>query len=101
ELEWSRESALIRTATSGVILIRDGASKRQIALDSTQVRVGSVLYTPRSDQILMQLTVAAPAGPVTESVMVVLPKVGHPRTYPLPASRPSSASAAPPKPASD
>ena len=53
EFTWNRESALIRTATSGVISIQDGESqsKRQIALDSTQVRGGSLLLLPhiRSD----------------------------------------------------
>ena len=96
-LNWSIESALIRAATSGVISIQDGGSKRQIALDSPQVRGGSLLYSPTSDQITMQLTVPTPAGPVTESVMVVLPKVGSPRIYRLPASRPSSASIPHPK----
>ena len=101
ELNWSRESALIGTATSGVISIQDGESKRQIALDSTQVRGGSLLYSPISDQIVMQLTVTTPAGPVTESVMVVMPKVGGPRTIPLPPTKTSSASVAPPPPPSD
>jgi hypothetical protein len=98
ELTWDRESALIRAATSGVISIQDGESKskRQIALDSTQVRSGSLLYSPTSDQILMQLTVTAPADTVTESVMVILPKAGSHKTYSLPASRPPSASVAPP-----
>lgn len=97
ELTWSRESALIATATSGVISIQDGQSKRQIALDATQVRGGSLLYSPTSDQILMQLTVTTPADTATESVMVILPKVGGPRTYPLPASNTSSASVPPPQ----
>jgi hypothetical protein len=103
ELTWNRESALIATATSGVISIQDGESKakRQIALDSTQVRGGSLLYSPTSDQILMQLTVTTPADTVTESVMVILPKVGSPQTYPLPASKPSATSMAPPQPPLD
>jgi hypothetical protein len=99
ELTWSRESALIAAATSGVISIQDGDSKRQIALDSTQVRGGSLLYSPTSDQISMQLTVVTPADTATESVMVILPKVGNPQTYPLPSSKPSPASMAPPEPA--
>ena len=99
ELTWNRESALIATATSGVITIQDGPSesKRQIALDSTQVRGGSLLYSPTSDQILMQLTVTTPADTVTESVMVVLPKAGSLHTYPLPSSEPASASMARPQ----
>jgi hypothetical protein len=100
ELTWNRGSALIRAATSGVISIQDGDSKpkRQIALDSTQVRGGSLLYSPTSDQILMQLAVTTPADTVTESVMVILPKAGSPQTYPLPTSKPSPPSTAAPPP---
>jgi hypothetical protein len=96
ELTWNRASALIRTATSGVISIQDGESKskRQIALDATQVRGGSLLYSPTSDQILMQLTVTTPTDTVTESVMVILPKAGSPQTYPLTAAKPPSESIA-------
>ena len=103
ELTWNRETALIRSATSGVISIQDGESKpkRLIALDSTQVRGGSLLYSPTSDQILMQLTVTTPADTVTESVMVILPQAGGPKTYSLPASKPPSVSMAPPTPALD
>jgi hypothetical protein len=105
ELTWNRESALIRSATSGVISIQDGESnpKRQIPLDATQVRGGSLLYAPTTDQVLMQLTVTTPADTVTESVMVILPRAGSSRTLSLPASslpasKPSSASLAPPPP---
>jgi protein TonB len=100
ELTWNRSSALIRNAISGVISIQDGESKskRQIALDATQVRGGSLLYSPTSDQILMQLTVTTPADTVTESVMVILPKAGSPQTYPLPTAKPPSESVAAPPP---
>ncbi len=92
ELTWNRESTLIATATSGVVTIQDGESapKRQIALDSTQVRAGSLLYSPTSDQIVMQLAVTTPTDTITESVMVVLPKAGSPHTYPLPQTEPKT-----------
>lgn len=86
ELTWNRESALTATATSGVISIQDGKSERRIPLDATQVRGGSLLYSPTSDEILMQLTLTTSTGNITESVMVILPKLGAPKTYPLPAS---------------
>ena len=81
EVTWSRDSALIGTATSGVIAIEDGTSKRQILLDATQVHYGSLLYSPTSDQIQMELTVYTPAATNTESVLVILPKGGAPQTY--------------------
>ena len=86
ELTWNRESELVIAATSGVISIEDGGLKLQIPLNSTQIRDGSVLYGPLTDQIRMQFTITTPEHAVTESVMVLLPKVGAPRTQPLEAS---------------
>ena len=87
ELTWSKDSALIAAATNGVISIQDGGANRQIRLDSAQVRGGSLLYAPTSEQITMQLTVATPTDNATESVMVILPKSGMPQTVALPAPR--------------
>ena len=44
----------------------------------------------------MQLTVTTPADTVTESVMVILPNAGSPKTLSLPASNPSFTATAPP-----
>ena len=88
ELTWSRDSALIAVAQSGVIAIQDGKSKREIPLNAAQVHGGSLLYSPSSDQITMQLMVMTPEITATETVMVVLPKGGvTPQTYELSASR--------------
>ncbi len=85
ELTWNRESPLIVAATSGVISIQDGSAQRQISLDAAQIHGGSLLYSPVTDQVLMQLTVTTLADTVTESVMVVLPTVGAVQTYLVPA----------------
>jgi protein TonB len=76
KLTWDRASTLMARATSGVLSIQDGASKREIPLDSTLVRAGSLLYSPTTDQVQMQLTVVSPENTATETVIVVLPKVG-------------------------
>src|SRR5262249_21782835 len=60
-----------------------------------QLHSGSVLYSPASDEITMQLTVTTPSGPVSESVMVVLSRAGPPKTYPL-SSSPQSTPSKPP-----
>jgi TonB family protein len=83
ELTWNRESSLVTAATSGVLSIEDGDVRLQIPLDLAQVRGGSVLYAPTTDRIQMQLTVTTPDHAVTESVMVLIPKVGAPRIQPL------------------
>jgi len=82
KLTWDRASTVIGSATSGVLSIQDGASKREIPLDSTLVRAGSLLYSPTTDQVQMQLTVAGPEHTATETVMVILPKVGPPQIQP-------------------
>ncbi len=94
ELTWNRESGVIAAATSGVITIQDGKDKREIPLDSAQVRSGSLLYSPTSDQVLMQLSVTTATNIVTESVTVVIPKNGSSRVYPLSSSQPSFAAPA-------
>src|SRR5580698_7030942 len=76
ELTWNRDSALIAAATSGALWIQEGESTRQISLDAAELRDGSLLYSPRTDQILMRLTVTTLTDTVTESVRVILPTVG-------------------------
>jgi outer membrane biosynthesis protein TonB len=71
ELTWDRESAWVAAATSGLISIEDGAVKRQISLDSQQLRGESILYSPTSNQIRIELTVTASTGAATESVRVI------------------------------
>jgi len=88
QLTWSRESSAIAAATSGVISIEDGGSHREIPLGAWQVHNGSLLYSPSSDQVLMQLTVATPTGPVSESVMVVLPSKARKTSPALPSGSP-------------
>jgi TonB family protein len=78
-LTWNRDAALVARATSALLVIQDGRSERQIPLNATQVQSGSVLYSPVSEQIQMQLTVTGPASSVAESVLVILPKSGPPQ----------------------
>jgi hypothetical protein len=84
ELTWNRGSALIAAAISGALSIRDGEATRLVPFNAAQLRDGSLLYVPRTDQIFMQLTVTTPVNTYTESVTVILPLVGEPRTYPVP-----------------
>ena len=74
ELTWDRESPSIAAATSGLISITDGSLKRQIPLDAQQLRGESILYSPKSGQILIQLAVTTPTGVVTESFRIIRPE---------------------------
>jgi protein TonB len=98
ELTWNRESAWISAAISGVITIHDGTEKRQIPLDAAQVRGGSLLYSPSSEQVLMELSVTTQVNTVTESVMVLLPKTKPPNLSPPPSSGPPQPAGLPESP---
>ena len=82
-LTWNRESAAVLNAISGVLSIEEGGGNRRITLDPVQVRHGSILYAPATDQIQLQLTVLGPQGTAFESVIVILPKAGAPQVQAL------------------
>jgi Gram-negative bacterial TonB protein C-terminal len=90
-LTWNRQSAPIASATSGVLFIQDGEATRQVSLDAAQVRGGSILYSPATNQVQMRLTVTGPAGATTESVIVLLPKSGPPQVRTFAPPNPSPA----------
>jgi hypothetical protein len=92
KLTWNRESPTIEDASSGVLSILDGNSRRDLSLTASQVRGGSLLYSPSSDQVQMQLAVTGGAGVSEESVIVILPKGGAPaEVRPLPRAAPKNA----------
>jgi hypothetical protein len=88
KVTWKRDSAVIRSATSGVLSIQDGNGIREFQLLAEQVKGGSILYSPVSDQVQVQLTVSTPAGTATESVMVINPRVGQPKVQPVKSPQP-------------
>lgn len=71
ELTWDRESPWVVSATSGLISIEDGPVKRQIALDTQQLHGESILYSPTSDPVRIELTITAPTGAATESIRII------------------------------
>jgi hypothetical protein len=75
KLTWSRDATAALQATSGILMIDDGTI-RQLALDAVLVRRGSILYAPTTDRVEVQLTISTPGGPVSESLMVLMPAAG-------------------------
>ena len=76
KLTWNRDSAVVRSAASGLLSIEDGEERYAIQLGSAQIRNASILYAPKSDRIQVQLTVQG-QDPISESVIVILPKSGN------------------------
>lgn len=104
---WDLHSPAVAEATSGLLDIVDGSASRRILMTADQVRFGSLLYSPETDQISVRLTTLKnDQSTQQESVLVLLkrrppnePAPGHERarvafevkTQPLPAA-PSASS---------
>jgi hypothetical protein len=72
-LSWDRHSPPITGAAFGMVLIRENNRTRNVALTPEQLHFGSVRYKPASDEVEIELDVAAGDHLVKESVIAVLP----------------------------
>jgi hypothetical protein len=71
---WNHNSPVVTHAETGRLTIYDGGA-REFALDQNHIRYGSVVYSPVSDQVRIQLDLKTPDQRITsESVMVILNK---------------------------
>jgi hypothetical protein len=78
---WDLNSPEVAGATSGVLDIDDGGAKRQIPMTADQVRFGSLLYTPVSEQVSMRLTALKDnKSTMQESVLVLLRRPQQPQS---------------------
>jgi protein TonB len=71
-LSWNREAPQIVNATFGMLLIRGPEVNRDMPLNPEQLRTGSVLYTPTTDQMEIQLNVVEKERVTRDSVIVLL-----------------------------
>jgi outer membrane biosynthesis protein TonB len=69
-VSWDRDASILRNATAGRLLVVDGNIQRTLDLDLNELRSGSILYTPMSDNAVLRLNVLG-AESATESVRVV------------------------------
>jgi len=75
KIVWDHNSPAVAAATSGVLDINDGGATRQIPMTADQVRFGSLLYSPRSEQVSVRLTTLQDnRNTEQESVLVLLRK---------------------------
>ncbi len=73
-LTWDANSPLVASAVAGLLSIQDARGRKEISLQASELRNGSVLYQPYGEQIQMQLSLLSVDQSVaTESVMMVLP----------------------------
>ena len=57
QVTWKRELPVIRNARRGVLAIDDGGPRKQLDLDQSQLRAGSIPYRPSSDDVSFRLEV--------------------------------------------
>jgi hypothetical protein len=73
KIMWDLNSPAVAGATSGVLDVDDGGTTRQIPMTADQVRFGSLLYTPVSEQVSVRLTTLKDnQNTQQESVLVLL-----------------------------
>jgi TonB family protein len=84
-LRWNRNAAV--NATRGRLSITDGTSHKQLDLDSNELRNGSVVYSPLTNDVLVRLEImyAESANPRGESLRFISGaplQTGMPSTLP-------------------
>jgi hypothetical protein len=81
KIMWDLDSPEVAGATSGVLDIEDGGTTQQIPMTADQVRFGSLLYSPVSDQISVRLTTFKDnRSTKRESVLVLLKEPPRPQS---------------------
>jgi periplasmic protein TonB len=102
-LTWNRDADAIRRATRAVLSISDGAQQENVEMDLSQLRTGSIVYSPVTSDVVfrMQVTGNGQAEPVSETVRVLrtrpspMPDATANTTVPGPTgARPAAAPAA-------
>jgi protein TonB len=79
-LEWNRDAAVIQHASKVVLAITDGDRHENIEMDPNQVRTGSIVYPPISQDVSFQMEVTDSKQSRTTSESL---RVHDPRPSPL------------------
>jgi len=70
---WNRDSEVLANAVSGHLSITDGPVRKELDLDSSELRSGSIMYTPATDDVVVRLQIVTQKAsePLSESVRIV------------------------------
>lgn len=73
QLSWNPQAAAILSATSGQLIITDGPISKTVGLDASDLKRGSLTYSPLTNDLVFKLkvNVLGAADPITESVRIV------------------------------
>ena len=72
QLSWNRNADALVTATRGQLSITDGPIHKVLDLDSGELRSGSIIYTPATDNLIMRLDVTGTGASQASSESVRL-----------------------------
>jgi hypothetical protein len=72
-VQWNRDSEVLANAVSGHLSITDGPVRKELDLDSSELRSGSIMYTPATDDVVVRLQIVTEktSEPLSESVRIV------------------------------
>jgi hypothetical protein len=70
-LSWNHESAAAKSATEGILDIKDGVEEHEVRLDSSELSNALVTYTPKSDDVLFRLQLTGKNSSTAESLRVL------------------------------
>ena len=73
ELSWDQDAPILLGAANGHLRITDGVIEKTLDLTPAELRTGRIMYTPATNDVVMQLEVesARLEKPVNESVRIV------------------------------
>jgi hypothetical protein len=70
-VSWDRKAPDLRSATQGLLEIKDGSERREARLDPNQLADCSLLYRPASGDVTLLLQLRGKRGLVSESIRVL------------------------------
>ena len=73
ELSWDQDAPILRGAANSHLQITDGVIQKNLDLTPSELRTGRIMYTPATNDVVMQLEVESGKSdkPVSESVRIV------------------------------
>ena len=90
QISWNRTADVVLKAIGGHLTIVDGQNRKELDLDPVELRGGSILYTPDSEDLLvrLQLVSGTSTPPVSVSVRVIAGGSAVPAASPVAAAQP-------------
>ena len=86
-LTWSKNLPSVLSSTGGTLLIRDGGQQRVVSLDSGQVALGVIYYSPISDDVSFNLNIKDTSSRTTSGMARILigsrPRASTPAAPPI------------------